>query len=257
MTNYFEVKNDNNKVTIDDRTTMLSLLRYGTLDSIASYIEGGNLGWSGAYEPNSDRRVGLTFIYGLNLNDNEKIVALAVPDNENIAVCTSQISTKLVNIIAFRTVRSSENTESIANKIKVYIFGEDYVTSNKSGIQIYNSAGQIVFKSTKYLLDVKGKWEMSKNILRVNCDSLPASFLIEENAKDLAVVCNAYITNWVKDPPGQLMIPYYGIYAINRIGTKLYAKLMVSYWFSNVYDYCNGLNNQASILLVDITNAPI
>ena len=257
MANYFEAKNDNNKVTIDDRTTMLSLLRCGTLDSIASYTEGGNLNWSGADKPNNDRRAGLMFIYGLTLNDNEKIVALDIPDDKNIAVCTSQISIELVNIIVFRNVQSSENTESLANKIKVYIFGEDYAPSNKSGIQIYNAAGQLVFKSTNYLLDVKGKWEMSKNIFRENCNSLPASFLIEENAKDLAVVCNAYITNWVKDPHGYSMVPYYGIYAINKVGTKLYAKLMVSYWFSNVYDYCNGLNNQASILLVDITNAPL
>lgn len=257
MANYFEAKNDNNKVTIDDRTIMLSLLRCGTLDSIASYTKGVNFNWKGADPPNNDRRMRLAFIYSLTLNDNEKIVALAVPDDENIAACTNQISTQLVNVIVFRNERSSEDVESLANKIKVYIFGEDHATSNKFGIQIYDAAGELVFKSTNYLLDVKRKWEMSENISRKNCNSLPASFLIEENAKDLAVVCNAYITNWVKDPHGQSMVPYHGIYAINKVGTKLYTKLMVCFLFDGIYDYYNGLNNQASILLVDITNAPI
>ena len=257
MANYFEAKNDNNKVTIDDRTTMLSLLRCGTLDSIASYTKGSNIHWNGADPPNNDRRMGLAFIYSLALNDNEKIVALAIPDDENIAACTNQISTQLVNVAVFRNVRSSESIESLANKIKVYIFGEDHVANNKSGIQIYNAAGQLVFKDANYLLDVKGKWEMSKNIVGANCNSLPASFLIEENAKDLAIVCNAYIANWIRDPHGQSMVPYHGIYAINKAGTKLYAKLMVCFWFETIYNYYNGLNNQASILLVDITNAPI
>lgn len=257
MANYFEAKNDNDKVTIDDRTTMLSLLRCGTLDSIASYTKGVTFNWKGADPPNNDRRMNLAFIYSLTLNDNEKNVALAIPDDENIAVCTNRISTQLVNVVVFRNVQSSESIESLANKIKVYIFGEDHVANNKSGIQVYNAVGQLVFKSANYLLDIKGKWEMSKNIFNVKCNSLPAFFLIEENAKDLAVVCNAYIANWAAAPHGQSMIPYNGIYAINKVGAKLYAKLMVCFWFEGCYDYYNGLNNQAAILLVDITNAPI
>ena len=257
MANYFGAKNENNKVTIDDRTTMLSLLRCGTLDSIASYTKGVTFGWKGAEPPSNDRRMNLAFIYSLTLNDNEKNVALAIPDDENIAVCTNRTSTQSVNVVVFRNVQSSEGIESLASKIKVYIFGEDHVANNKSGIQVYNAAGQLAFKSTNYLFDVKGKWEMSKNIYIVKCNSLPASFLIEENAKDLAVVCNAYIANWVKDPHGQSMTPYIGIYGISKVGTKLYAKLMVCFWFSDSYSYYNGLSNQAAILLANITNAPI
>ena len=254
MTSYFESKNDNGKVIINDKTRMLSLLRYGTVLSLATYLDGGPFRWYGN-RPKDDRRVGLAAIYGLTLNDNEKLVAFSVQDDQNIAVCTSQISTALVDIIFFRTEESSESIDSIAGKIKLYIFGEDYSTDNRCGVQIFNSSGHLVFKNSDYMMNVKGCWDSSIDMFRKDCDSLPASYVIEKNAENIAVVCNSYAGGWVDFH--NTIPPYCGVYAVNRIGNSLYAKLMVMFWFAGCNEYYNGFNGQFSILLIDITNAPI
>ena len=255
MANYFESKNDNGKVVIDDTTRMLSLLRCGVVTSMATCIESGAFSWYGN-RPNDDRRVGAAGLYRLTLDANEKLVAFSVPNDGNVAVCTSQVSTSVVNVIIFRTEQSSESIASIAGKIKLYIFGEDYTANNRCGIQIFNASGNLVFKNTDYMMNVKGYWNMSIDMFRKECNGLPASFLIKENAGNMAVVCSSYAGNWVKDPNNSIP-PYCGVYAVSRTGNNLYAKLIVMYWFSNCYEYYNGLNDQSSALLVDITNAPI
>ena len=255
MATYFESKNDNGKVVVNDTTRMLSLLRCGHVSELASRVDATNFNWNGAGVSN-DRGAGSAAIYRLTLADDEKLVAFSALDNENIAVCTSQLSPSLIDIIIFRTRTISDDIASIASKIRLYVFGEDYSANNSCGIQLFNENGELIFKNTDYMMNIKGVWNISVNMFRKNCNSLPATYLITDNANNIAVVCSAYAGNWVMSPYNDIP-PWCGVYAISRKGTALYAKLIVMFWFNNCYRYYNGLNNQSSALLIDITNAPM
>ena len=255
MTTYFETKNDNYKVTINDSDKMLCLSRCGPISNIAEKVKAsGSLRWYGD-KADVDRRVGFIAILTIALQEGELLVALKPPDDDRFIFFTNQQSVSEVDVIIMTTAGVDATNEILA-KLYVYIFGERRVATNNVGIQIFNANRELIFKSTDRLLNIKGVWSKTfNNFMGNRSNSLQNKIEITNNARDLAIICCSTPGAWTMGPNNSNP-PQISVYGYQKSVNSFYAKVMTMYWFVGNYEYFNGLNIEGNIILVDVSNFP-
>lgn len=255
MTVYFEAKNNDYKVTINDTDKMLCLSRCGPINYIAEKVrDSGGLTWYGN-KPNADRRVGFIAILTITLREGELLVALKPPDDDRFICFTNQQSDSEIDVIIMTTSDITAMNEFLT-KLYVYVFGENRAATNNAGIQIFDADGQLVFKSTDMLLNIKDIWVKTfNNLMGGWTNSFQNKFEIVSDARNLAVICCSTPASWTRGPANSIP-PQVSVYGYQNSANSLCAKIMTMYWFVGNYMYYNGLSENGNVILVDVSNMP-
>lgn len=255
MTVYFEAKNDNHKVTINDTDKMLCLSRCGPINYIAEKVrDSGGLRWYGD-RPSADRRAGFIAILTITFQEGELLVALKPPDDDRFICFTNQQSDSEIDVIIMTTSDATAMNEFLT-KLSVYIFGEHRAATNNAGIQIFNANGELVFKSTDMLLNIKDVWTKTfSGFMGGWTNSLQNKTEITNNARNLAAICCSTPGAWTRGPNNNIP-PQVSVYGYQNSANSLCAKIMTMYWFTGNYMYYSGLNEECNVILVDVSNMP-
>lgn len=228
MTTYFEAINDNKKVTINNTDKMLCLSRCAPVTKLATTSVGGYVRAESWVAP-SGLRVEYASKYSITLEGSECLVAIRPPDDERVIFYTDQASASVVDVVLM-TTSSATVRDEYAEKLYVYIFGEDRTVNNFGGLEIYDANGQIVYTSTDLLLNISSAWSHQSNLTYSvkqydNYDL--SSQLLAADVDNLAIICNSNASGLVFIVLGGTYPPGMIIYGYQRVSDAFYAKPLV------------------------------
>lgn len=257
MARYLEIKQDNGSVLIDDSTARLCLRRYGTLWNLASKFSVNTYSYYGGGDPDGDRRCITAVQLTVPLLNEEILVGFKLTNND-FGTCINY-SRKSQNEILVNLYSSpsglhsgSDNSsiEALSKSIILYTFSNNVTATNRFGLEVFNAQGERIFNSSEKLLQIIGKHDREYNFFGVNFNSLPLSFVALENANNVIVIPNQFLSGWTRSPnPGRS--PYPSVYGIALANGNIYSRLIVTAGSFGDYDWTGGQSVYASYIFAD------
>lgn len=256
MTTYFEA-NNNQKTTINDTDKMLCLSRCGNIDSVASKKTTKSFEWSG-YNDQKWIAVSMLVKYSITLTSSEYLVAVKPPNDDRFIFFTEQPSESVVNIIVMTTSNEAD-LKIYTSEMDVFVFGESREIDNVPGIQVFNADGELVFKGSDFLLNVKTSWNFITDLTTFDYwekfNTAPQQIIA--GTDDMAIICCAnaagiIFLNYSQYPPGILT---YGYQNKNNV---LQAKplIMADRRDETYASYLTGISAVCSVVVVDVSHMP-
>lgn len=257
MTTYFEANNNNQKTAINDTDKMLCLSRCGNIDIVASKKTTESIKWGGY---NSQKWIAVSIIakYTITLASSEYLVAVKPPNDDRFIFFTEQPSESVVNIIVMTTSNEAD-LEIYTSEMEVFVFGESREMDNVPGIQVFNADGELVFKGSDFLLNVKTSWNYITDLTTFDYwekfNTTPQEIIT--GTDDMAIICCAnaagiIFLNYSKYTPGLFT---YGYQNKNNV---LQAKpLIMAGERDKIYaSYLTGISAVCSAVVVDVSHMP-
>lgn len=262
MARYLEIKQDNGSVLIDDNTSRLCLRRYGKLWDLASKYSVSTYSYYGGGDPDTDRRCVTAVQLTVPLLEEEILVGFKLTAND-FGTCLNYSRKSqneiLVNVYSspsgLHTGSDSNSIQALCESIVVYTFSKNVTATNRFGLEIFDANGERIFNSSEKLLQIIGKHTYDYNFFDINFNSMPLSFTALENANNVIVIPNQFLSGWTRSPnSGRL--PYPAVYGIALANGNIYSRLIVTEGSFGDYDWTGGQSMYASYLFADGTYLP-